>query len=167
MVLDAKEVPVETRVKKIVDNKAEANAIVIVYSYEEAKKCYAINQNILMELMVPNRKKFEELDATGIPWKNIIAFVTHTSPENSEIFQLIHDKGSMCIVGSSRTVDKAYTRGEIKAYDDLMKKYRAIIHSGGDVIEADLAIDAGRALAPYLKNTSIKSKYFQNIKKNN
>ncbi len=161
LVVDAKEVPIETRVKKIEENKAEANAIVIVYSYEEAQKCYAMNKNIVMELMVPNRKKFEELNTTGIPWENIIAFVTHGTPEEADIFQLIHEKGSMCIVGSSRTVDRAYTKGEIKSETELQQKYNDIIRNGADVIEADLGIEAGKALAPLLTAKSAKYKFFK------
>jgi glycerophosphoryl diester phosphodiesterase len=119
-----------------------------------------LNKNIVMELMVPNMKKLEELDATGIPWENIIAFVTHTQPEDAAIFDKIHERGSMCIVGSSRTVDRAYMRSEIKA-DELQKKYRDIITAGADVIEADLAIEAGTALAGLMTNKSGKYKYFK------
>ncbi len=164
LVLDAKDVPVEARVKKIEENKAEANAILIVYTYEEAKKCYTLNKNIVMELMVPNGKKLEELDATGIPWENIIAFVTHTTPEEKDIFQRVHEKGSMCIVGSSRTIDRAYTKGEIQDHGVLQQKYIDIINAGADVIEADLATEAGRALSTISTKGSGKKKYFKKTK---
>jgi glycerophosphoryl diester phosphodiesterase len=165
LVIDAKEVPAETRVRKIMENKAEANAIVIVYSYEEAKKVYDMNKNIVMELMVPNKKKLEELDATGISWQNIIAFVTHGTPEEADIFRQVHEKGAMCIVGSSRTVDRAFMRGEIKSEAELHQKYMDIINKGADVIEADLGIEAGKALEPLLTKKSDKSKFFRKSEK--
>jgi len=161
LVIDAKDVPIETRVKKIEENGAEANAIVIVYSYEDARKCYELNKNIVMELMVPNRTKLEEIDALGVPWSNIIAFVTHTRPEDASIFELIHAKGAMCIVGSSRTVDRAYVRGEITSRDSLQTQYRNILVDGADVIEADLAIEAGKAIADKVDPKSARYRFFK------
>ena len=114
-----------------------------------------------MELMVPNKKKLEELDATGISWQNIIAFVTHGTPEEADIFRQVHEKGAMCIVGSSRTVDRAFMRGEIKSESELHQKYMDIINNGADVIEADLGIEAGKALEPLLAKKSDKSKFFR------
>jgi hypothetical protein len=49
----------------------------------------------MMEVMIPNRAKFRELDETGIPWSNIIAFTGHTQPEDAELFDMIYTKGAI------------------------------------------------------------------------
>src|SRR5690606_3028903 len=49
LVIDAKDVPIEVRVQKILDNKAEANAMVIAYSIEDIKKDYRLHPKIMME----------------------------------------------------------------------------------------------------------------------
>jgi len=46
----------------------------------------------MMEVMIPNRRKFREFDETGIPWSNIIAFTGHTQPEDTELLDMIHTK---------------------------------------------------------------------------
>ena len=98
LVLDQKDVPVEVRARKIEEHRVEAYAMLIVYSFKDAQKCYELNKNIMMEVMIPNREKFYEFDETGIPWSNIIAFVGHTPPRDKELLQMIHAKGTCCMV---------------------------------------------------------------------
>ena len=65
LILDQKDVPVEARVKAIEEHKAEAYAMLIVYSYREALSCYQMNPNIMMEVMIPDRDKCAEFDKIG------------------------------------------------------------------------------------------------------
>ena len=68
----------------------------------------------------------------------------------------------MCIAGSSRNHDIAYKRGEIGSFDELSGKYLKMISDGVDIIEADLAIEAGlslRKLFPFDK-PGTKSRFF-------
>lgn len=51
----------------------------------------------------------------------------------------------MCVIGSSRTADKAYTDSRIDK-DGLQDHYLNIIGWGADIIEADLGIEAGQLL---------------------
>jgi len=69
---------------------AEANAIVMAYTYEEAKIGYELNNNIMMQVFINSPEKVIEFDQTGIPWKNVVVFVSHKMPENTSIFDLIH-----------------------------------------------------------------------------
>lgn len=161
LVLDQKDVPLEARVKKIQEHNAQANAIVIVYSLDDAKKCYEMDKNIMMEVMMPHKEAMSKFEATGIPWSNIVAFVTHTQPADVTIYQQLHDKGVMCIIGSSRTIDRQYLRSEQKDKQLLTEKYQSLIHSGADIIEADLGIEAGRALMHLANGKSSKKKYFR------
>ncbi|GAB2785950.1 hypothetical protein GCM10027275_32970 [Rhabdobacter roseus] len=160
LVLDMKDVPIEARVRKIEEHGAESHAVVMAYSHEDAKKCYQLNQNILMEVMLGTMEKVKEFDQTGVPWKNVVVFVSHTLGKDPELFRAIHQRGAMCIVGSSRNYDIQYSKGEIKAAE-LTQGYRGIIQTGADIIEADLAIEAGHALKPLLKvPSSSKKNYF-------
>ena len=164
LVLDAKEVPVEVRAQKIREHKAQANAILIAYSYEDARKCYEIDKDIMMEVMMPDAQAIKRFDSTGVPWSNVVAFVTHTKPSDTNIFQLIHAKGAMCIMGSSRTTDRDYTSGKIKSPDELTARYHEMVNSGADIIEADLGIEAGTALRKISPAKSSKQKYFKLIR---
>lgn len=153
VILDKKTVPVEITARKIREHGAEANAMVIAYSYNEAKQYYQLNKDIMMEVFIPNREKLAEFDKSEVPWENIVAFIAHAKPEDKELYTLIHKKGAMCIVGSSRIYDKEYLTGKTDVYE-------AIIKEGVDIIEADLAIEAGKAIEHLAPKKSSKSKYF-------
>jgi glycerophosphoryl diester phosphodiesterase len=159
LVLDQKTVPMEARVKKIQQHHAQASALVIAYSFEDAKHCYEMDQDIMQEIMVPNRAALEKFDQMGVPWRNVVAFVTHTEAAEPSIYELLHKKGVMCIVGSSRTIDRDFSAGKIPDHQTLTAKYQALIQIGADIIEADLGIEAGQALQSIRKNNRLLRKY--------
>lgn len=164
LVLDRKDVPVEVRVKKIEEHNALANAMVIAYSIDEIKKCYMMNPDIMMEIMLGDITLIKSFEEAGVPWRNIVGFVSHNLNIDPAIFDLIHKKGAMCIVGSSRNYDLKYKSGEIKSFKELSDKYRMMIMEGADIIEADLAIEAGlsiKDLVPVSKSISKKKFYNQ------
>jgi glycerophosphoryl diester phosphodiesterase len=66
----------------------------------------------------------------------------------------------MAIVGTSRTIDREYLSGTI-AKDALGARYRAAIRSGASIVEADLGIEAGDALAPLQAAASARRRYFR------
>lgn len=160
LVIDAKDVPIEVRAQKIIENKAQANAIVISYSDEDTKKCYAYNKDIIMEVMMGKEENVEMMDKSGVPWANVIGFVSHQLPESKAIFDAVHKRGAMCMLGSSRNIDQQYTKGQISA-DQLKEGYQRLISHGADVIEADLGIEGGAALLPLQQGKSVKAKYFR------
>ena len=162
LILDKKYVPITERVKKIMEHQAESYAMVIAYSLDEVKECYLYNPDIMMEIMLADTAQIRRFEETGVPWKNIVAFVSHNLVEERDIFDEIHNKGAMCIVGSSRNHDIAYKRGEIGTFEELSEKYLEMISAGADIIEADLAIEAGlslRKLFPFGKSNS-KKRFF-------
>jgi glycerophosphoryl diester phosphodiesterase len=161
LVVDAKEVPIEVRVRKIMQHHAETSALVIAYSFEDAKKCYELDKDIVMEVIMPDKEAVAKFDSTGIPWSNVVCFVTHTQPKDKDVFRLIHEKGAMCMMGSSRSIDKDYDDGKIKSYDDLMQRYKDLIQEGADIIEADKGIDAGAAVQSLRPASGPKLKYFK------
>ncbi|MBE0537495.1 MAG: glycerophosphodiester phosphodiesterase family protein [Phycisphaerae bacterium] len=148
LVLDQKDVPVEVRVKKIEEHQAEAFAMLIVYSFKDAQTCYALNEDIMMEVMIPNREKVREFDATGVPWSNIIAFTGHTPPEDETLKNMINAKGACCLVGTSRNLDKEFSL--LKASGDapgsVERQYRELLKCTADVIETDLPRQVGELL---------------------
>ncbi|MRG46897.1 glycerophosphodiester phosphodiesterase [Chitinophaga sp. SYP-B3965] len=159
LVIDAKDVPIEVRAQKIVENNALGNAIVIAYSIEDIKKCYDHSKDVVMEIMMGKPENITALDNSGVPWANVIGFVSHDMPADKTIFSEVHKRGAMCILGSSRNIDKQFTTGKINA-DELKTGYLNLINHGADVIEADLGIEAGTALKDLQGAKSSKSKYF-------
>lgn len=160
LVIDAKDVPIEVRGQKIIENKAEGNAILISYSPEDTKKSYSLYPNLMMEVMMGKSGQVTQMDQSGVPWKNVIAFVSHELPTDTGIFSAVHQRGAMCILGSSRNYDKAYLSGKINA-EELKQGYLNLIAHGADVIEADLGIEGGATLRSLQHVKSSKSKYFK------
>jgi glycerophosphoryl diester phosphodiesterase len=162
LIIDQKDVSTDVRVQKIKEHHAEANAMVMAYSLADAKRCYELDKNIMMEAaFVHDLKSANEFDKSGVPWKNVVVFVTHTEPKEKEIFEYVHNKGAMCIRGSSRTIDKDYTDGKISSKDILNSKYQQLIKDGADIIEADLGVEAGQAIEKMQDVKSGKRKYFK------
>ena len=160
LVLDQKDVPVAERVRKIEEHKAEAFAIVIVYSFKEATACHELNKQIMMEVMIPSREKAAEFEQTGVPWRNVVAFVGHTLPEDAGLYELLHGKGVSCFVGSSRTVDKRLTSGAVKDIGECEKDYRALLDGRADIIETDLPRELGRLLYGRASLSESKARFF-------
>jgi glycerophosphoryl diester phosphodiesterase len=160
LILDQKDVPAETRAKIIQTHHAETCAMVMCYNYADAKKCYDIDKNIMMEVFIPDRKSAAKFEKTGVPWSNVVAFVTHGSPKDPGIFKYLHEKGVMAIRGSSRNIDKQYSAGEISK-KELEKGYLKMVGSGTDIIEADLGVQAGETLQKEQTVSGTSHPYFK------
>jgi glycerophosphoryl diester phosphodiesterase len=146
LILDQKDVPALARVKKIEEHKAAAYAMLIVYSFADAKACYALNPQIMMEVMIPNAEKLAEFDRTGVPWANVVAFLGHVPPEDAALYEAVHRKGARCIVGSSRNLDRQYVAAQAADRGRLEPKYRELLSRGADLIETDIPADLGPLL---------------------
>jgi glycerophosphoryl diester phosphodiesterase len=146
LILDRKDVPIEARVAKIAEHNAESFVMVMAYSFDEAIRCFQMNPDVMMEIMLPDTLQVKRFDETGVPWRNTVVFVSHNLVADTRIFEMIHSRGAKCIVGSSRNYDLAYKNGEIGSLYELNEKYRSMIEAGADIIEADLAIEAGSAI---------------------
>lgn len=162
LVIDQKDVPMAARMREIKKYGAEANALVMAYTYEDARLGYTLDTAVVMEVFIPDRAAAQAFERTGVPWKNTLAFVTHTQPKDSSVFDYLHARGVMGIRGSSRTIDKDFTAKYIPS-GKLAGAYHTLIDSGADVIEADLAIEAGLALMQRPYSGITKAKFFQKI----
>jgi glycerophosphoryl diester phosphodiesterase len=158
--LDSKDVDVLDRARRIQARDARAWAVVMAYSFADARRLYDFDPDIMMQVFLPDADSVKRFDETGIPWENVVGFVTHTSPANPAIFSLIAGRGAMAIVGTSRTIDRDYRTGLI-GRNAMLARYRATIRSGAHVVEADLGIEAGEALEPQRAAATAKRHYFQ------
>jgi len=151
LILDRKDVPLKERVRMITEHKAESYVMVMAYTLDEIKECHRLNPDIMMEVFIPDAKQVSNFETNDIPWSNVVGFVSHNLITDTGIFDLIHGKGVKCIVGSSRNHDISFKKGQIKDPGELAEKYREMIRYGADIIEADLAIEAGTALTDLQK----------------
>jgi len=162
LVLDRKDVPVEERVRMIEKHEAESYAMIIAYSIDEIKRCHELNPEIMMEVFVPDTAQVHKFDLNGIPWENVVAFVSHNLDVDHSVFDAVHKRGALCIAGSSRNYDISWKTNRITDPDELSSKYRKMIDDGVDIIEADLAVEAGIALkALQERRQGSKGKFFK------
>lgn len=161
LILDQKDVPVAARVKKIEEHKAEAHAMLIVYSFKDVQACHALNPNIMMEVMISTRAQFAQFDQTGVPWRNIVAFVGHLPAPDAKVCELIHSRGTTCIVGTSRHFDRRFLSGEVTDLRVLEPGYRALLQQGADLIETDLPAQLGPLLFGSTRAPLSKERFFR------
>lgn len=146
LVLDQKDVPVAARVEKITDHQAEGYAMLIVNSFKQVQEVYDLNENIMMEVMIPNLQKVAEFDKLGVPWRNVVAFVGHNPPEDLELYKAIHQRGANCMIGTSRNLDRKVIDGRVRNIQELEADYRAFLKRGADLIETDIPVPLGTLL---------------------
>jgi glycerophosphoryl diester phosphodiesterase len=161
VILDKKNVPVEVCVRKIEEHRAEAYAMLMAYSFQDIQTCHNLNDDIMMEVMIGDRKRFRGFDETGVPWNRIVAFVGHTPPEDRELLEMIHAKGACCMAGTSRNLDRRLRAAPKSDLIALEREYRARLEFGVDLIETDLPVQLGDLLYTKPVIPESKSRYFR------
>ncbi len=159
LVLDQKDVPAMERVKAITQLKAEAYVMLIVMNFKDAQACHTFNPNVMMEVMIPTLEKAKQFDQMGVPWRNVVAFVGHTPPEDRELYAYIHGQGASCMIGTSRNLDRRILSGEVSDIKELEREYRQFLDRGADVIETDIPKLLGKLLN-HPTSASSKSGFF-------
>lgn len=161
LILDKKEVPVEDRVRMIEKYNAEAYTMIMAYTFDEARECYNMNKDVMMEVFIPDEKALLEFDKTGVPWSNVVAFVSHQMPSDATIFDKIHRKGRLCILGTSRNLDLRVTSGKVKDVSQLSDDYNALFRAGVDIIETDIPVEVSKVVAKRMSSPSYISKFIK------
>ncbi|HEX2976572.1 MAG TPA: glycerophosphodiester phosphodiesterase family protein [Bacteroidales bacterium] len=161
LVIDQKDVSAKERLRKTEEHNCVQNVILIVYSFEDAKLCYSLNKDIVMEVMIPNEEKVLEFDKTGVPWKNVVAFVGHNLPDNPALYKMIHDRGALCMAGSSRNVDLKFLRNQVSDFSMLKNEYMDFFTKGIDLIETDVPVNLGPLVNPAVPADHPVKKYFR------
>lgn len=161
LVLDKKDVSLKDVVRKIEAHHAEAYAMVLLYSVKDVKECYGLNHDIMMEIMVGTSNAFDDFNKTGVPWRNIVAFVGHAPPQDSGLCERIHAKGARCIAGTSRNIDQQFLNGRIVDMDEFKSDYQILLGLGVDVIETDIPREVGPLLYRGQAISAAFAKYFK------
>lgn len=160
LVLDQKDVPLETRIAKIEEHKAESYAMLIVGNLKDAQTVYATNKNIMMEMMLGDFNKITAFDSSGVPWENVIVFLGHDAPKDAAIYATVHDKGARTMIGTSRNLDRDFASRATNDLESLREEYQAILNRGADVIETDIPRELGRLLADDKQTDDLPTKFF-------
>ncbi|KEO74351.1 glycerophosphodiester phosphodiesterase family protein [Anditalea andensis] len=133
-----KSVPFERVIKVIEATHTVPNAAVITYNFDDARKVYEINPDLMLSIVIRNSEEIERLEATGIPWSNVIAF-TGLSERSPEFNERLHQKGVFTILGVMGNLDKkAIARGD--------QVYLELVKSGADILATDRPIEVGKIL---------------------
>lgn len=133
-----KNVPFERVVKEIEATGTVPNAAVITYNMEDAKKVYQLNPDLMLSVTIRNEEELDRVEASGIPWQNVIAF-TGLSERKPEFNEQLHQRGVFTILGVLGNLDKkAMARG-----DHL---YIEFVNNGADILATDRPIEAGKIL---------------------
>lgn len=148
LVLDQKDVTAIERAEIVTHHKAEAHVVIIVSSFADAAAVYRLNPNILMEVMMPTVAKAEEFGRLGVPWKNVVAFVGHTPPDDPALYAFIHRQQACCMIGTSRNIDRDVIEKKVAGIQELGPRYRAFLDRGADLIETDIPVHLGPLLFP-------------------
>jgi glycerophosphoryl diester phosphodiesterase len=139
--LDYKGVPYSMTAALIAKKKAHAFVMVGIQNMKQAQFYLQDNKNYMFAMFIDRPEKLDEIEAAGIPLRQVMAYVgPQDNPENKPLYDLLHEKGIMCMVAAAPVYDKLPTAEERKS------AYQRIIQNGVDIIESDLPIEVSRAL---------------------
>lgn len=132
-------VPQSEVIDAIKDAEAEDVCIIITYDLAQSKSAYKLAPNMMLSVTARNDKELDKILASGIPTKNMIAFIG-TRLSDKSLFKRLHDNDILAMLGTLGNLDKrAAARG-----NDL---YNQWLDLGIDV----LATDRPFAVAEVLK----------------
>ncbi len=159
LVLDQKDLSAVERAKLVTKHRAESFVILIVYSFQDAQAVHRINPRLMMEVMLPSVKRAKAFDSLAVPWRNVVAFVGHQAPTDQSLYEYIHRRGSRCMVGTSRNLDRRFLSGDVDNLDQLESEYLSLLDRGVDLIETDIPVDLGRLLYRDIKISPSLTKF--------
>lgn len=153
--LDKKDVPLEVTADIIKEYSAESHVMITVHSAEEARFYLERNPDSMFSAFIRNPEEFEDYQSEGIPWNQMVAYVgPRVTEENQLLYDMLHERGVMIMVGAGPSYDKLEDPSERKV------AYQYVLDAGVDIIETDLPVDVARAIQSYLSPDSPKQKYF-------
>ncbi len=160
LILDKKDVPLETCIAKIQEHKAQTFVMIMAYGIDDIKKCYERDPNIMMEVFLGNRERFAQFDQSGVPWDRIVPFISHKPLEDLELVKMIHAKGSSCLAGTSRYLDQEL-RNRSNPAADLKDSYQYLLNQGIDILETDLPVQVSQLIYQDTFVPATKTQYFK------
>ena len=153
--LDHKDVPLRMTADLIRKHHADAFVMVTVHSPAEAKFYLSDNRNRMFSAFIKTKEDFDEYEKAGIPFTQMIAYIgAQVKPENSELYDLLNKKGTMCMISAASSYDK------LKNENERMLSYISILNNGASILESDFPIEAAAAVQSRIKVDSPKRKFF-------
>lgn len=134
--LDKKDVPLDMIVDMIRNCKAEKHIMITVHTGAQARYYYDRFPDIMFSVFARNAKEYEDISISGVPWRNMIAYVGPTINEkNKDIVEKLHNNGVRCMVSLAPTHDKLGTK------EERAEKYMLEIEKKPDIIESDIPVE--------------------------
>src|SRR5690606_29624732 len=97
--LDKKDVPMYMIAELIKKHKAEKHVMLTVHTGAQARYYYDRFPNIMLSAFARNAKEYADMEISGVPWKNMIAYVGWTIDEKNEaIVNKLRTKGVRCMI---------------------------------------------------------------------
>ena len=153
--LDHKDVPLQMTADLLKKHKADAFMMLTVHSASEAKFYLAENKNRMFSAFIRNKEEFDEYEKSGVPFTQLIAYIGPiVKPENQELYQLLHQKGTMCMISAASSYDK------LKSAEERKFAYISIAKDGASILESDMPIEAAEAIRDIQKAGNKKQKFF-------
>jgi glycerophosphoryl diester phosphodiesterase len=82
-------------------------------------------------------------------------------PADTTIFDMIHRKGALCILGTSRNLDLEATSGRVKDIRQLEKDYNDFYRKGADILETDIPVEVSKVVARRLSSPTYRAKFLK------
>ena len=134
--LDKKDVPSWMIVNIIRRLDAETHVMLTVHNGSQARYYFDRLPGIMLSVFIRNTKEYEDIVISGVPWRNMIAYVGPAINEsNAEIVKKLRANGVRCMVSYATTYDKVKTREERES------AYRYGLKAMPDIIESDLPLE--------------------------
>jgi len=114
------------------------NVVMITYSVGAAKKLHRLNSQLMLSVSIRNFEELKRMEESGIPTDRWVAF-TGTKASPPALFEALHQKGVMCILGSLGNIDRqAKSRGP--------QVYQDFVAQGIDIFATDTPIECYEAV---------------------
>lgn len=149
-------VPQELVLRAVSQTQTTQHAAIIAYSASEAITLYALDTSLILSAVITSPQELKNYLDTGIPARQITAFVGLAPPE-SNLYDQLDQLGISAMIGTKGTLDnKAIALG-----DTL---YAHLIREGATYIATDRPIEAAAAIAPLVPQKSPQHRYWQGVK---
>ena len=125
------------------EHQAEAFTIVITYSWKTAVNYHQLHSELVISAPAYGVKGTQMLLQSGIPYRNLIAFVGIREPDQ-KVYQLLHQHGIRAILGTMGNLDRKAKRRGARVYIQLLE-------NGADVLATDNVPLAAQAIQEFVK----------------
>lgn len=133
--LDKKDVPLAMIVDIIQKYEAEGHVMLTVHTGAQARYYHDRLPQIMLSVFARNEKEYADIEISGVPWLNMIAYVGWTiDSKNEHIVKKLREHGVKCMISLAPSHDK------IKNKNEREIRYQEEIYKRPDIIETDLPI---------------------------